>query len=119
MLDDKIKITFKRLLEIRDGSSMTKEESEVLTSKNSVYLILNDQLNKVYIGETTDIHVRLFTFWKEDKRHVGGINSPIVRLFDNDIDNTFFIVLEHDIVIILIENTFGMTGLELIIVNTL
>lgn len=91
-----MEISFKRLLEISNGDQMSIEEGELLNTKNTVYLIINYQLNKVYIGETIDTYSRLFTFWKEDKRHVTGVNAPINKLFLGDIENTFFTVLEKD-----------------------
>ena len=88
-------ISFERLLEIDQGSEMTKEESSELKTFNTVYIIYNTILNKAYIGETTDTYIRLFKFWKKDKRHVSGENSPIMKYFKKDYKNTFFMILEE------------------------
>lgn len=76
-----MEISFKRLLEISNGSDMSDEERKTLNTKNTVYLIINYNINKLYIGETVDTYSRLFTFWKEDKRHVNGVNAPINKIF--------------------------------------
>ena len=89
-------ISFKRLLEISEGSAMDSSEEEELTRKNAVYIIYNDLLNKIYIGETDDVYIRLFSFWKEDKRHVTGSNAPINRKFNSDYENTYFKVVEYN-----------------------
>lgn len=91
-----MEISFKRLLEISNGSDMSDEERKTLNTKNTVYLIINYNINKIYIGETVDTYSRLFTFWKEDKRHVNGVNAPINKIFLGDIENTFFSILEED-----------------------
>lgn len=91
-----MEISFKRLLEISNGSDMSDEERKTLNTKNTVYLIINYNINKLYIGETVDTYSRLFTFWKEDKRHVNGVNAPINKIFLGDIENTFFSILEED-----------------------
>lgn len=91
-----MEISFKRLLEISNGSDMSDEERKILNTKNTVYLIINYNINKLYIGETVDTYSRLFTFWKEDKRHVNGVNAPINKIFLGDIENTFFSILEED-----------------------
>ena len=90
-----MEISFKRLLEINNGSDMSDEERKILNTKNTVYLIINYDINKLYIGETVDTYSRLFTFWKEDKRHVTGINAPINKIFLGNIENTFFSILEE------------------------
>ena len=93
-------ICFKRLVElsnlenIKDG--ITDEEAKIICTYHTVYVIFNDRLNKVYIGETEDTFVRLFSFWKEDKRHVTGINAPINKIFESDIENTYFAILEEN-----------------------
>lgn len=91
-----ISISFKRLLEIEQGSKMTTDEEFILMTKKSVYAIYNKNINKIYIGETVDTYIRLFSFWKKDKRHVTGINSPIIKYFDGDFENTYFKVLEFN-----------------------
>lgn len=91
-----MEISFKRLLEISNGSDMSDEERKTLNTKNTVYLIINYNINKIYIGETVDTYSRLFTFWKEDKRHVNGVNAPINKIFLGDIENTFFSILEEN-----------------------
>lgn len=91
-----MEISFKRLLEINNGDQISIEESEILNTKNTVYLIINYKLNKLYIGETVDTYSRLFTFWKVDKRHVTGDNAPINKIFLGDVENTFFSILEKD-----------------------
>lgn len=89
-------ISFKRLIEIDSGSEMTPEETAILRTYNVVYAIYNDILNKIYIGETVDTSMRLFSFWKKDKRHVSGGNSPIFKLFEGDFENTYFKILESN-----------------------
>lgn len=89
-------ISFKRLLEIDSGSEMTPEEVFILNTHNVVYAIYNNKLNKIYIGETVDTYIRLFSFWKKDKRHVSGKNSPLIKLFGGDTENTYFRILEND-----------------------
>ena len=91
-----MEISFKRLVEISNGSDMSDEERKTLNTKNTVYLIINYNINKLYIGETVDTYSRLFTFWKEDKRHVNGVNAPINKIFLGDIENTFFSILEEN-----------------------
>jgi hypothetical protein len=89
-------ISFKRLIDISLGSKMSEGEEQILLTHNTVYVIYNDLLNKVYIGETVDTYIRLFKFWKTDKRHVGGENSPISKIFNKDYENTFFKILEFN-----------------------
>lgn len=90
-------ISFKRLLEINISlENISPEEKEIIYSKNSVYIIINYTQNRIYIGETVDVFSRLFTFWKKDKRHVTGERSPLREKFNNDIENTFFSLLEKD-----------------------
>jgi hypothetical protein len=89
-------VVFSRLLEIRDGSPPSDEELLELRTYNSVYVIFNDKLNMAYIGETDNTWYRIFNFWKVDKRHVDGRRSPIHRLFEDDYDNTIFMILETD-----------------------
>lgn len=96
-----IKINFKRLLEINNNLDnlddiLNEEEKIIIYSKKAVYVIFNDRLNKAYIGETVDVFSRLFTFWKKDKRHVNGENSPIKKYFNNDTEYTYFAILESD-----------------------
>lgn len=87
-------ISFKRLLEINNGDKMSSDEEAQLKTFHVVYIIYNKHLNKLYIGETDDTYVRLFTFWKEDKRHVSGTNAPINKKFLSDYENTYFQVIE-------------------------
>ena len=54
-----MEISFKRLLEISNGSDMSDEERKTLNTKNTVYLIINYNINKLYIGETVDTYSRL------------------------------------------------------------
>lgn len=92
-----IKISFKRLLEIKSKTDdITSEEKSIINTFHVVYLIINYKTNKAYIGETDNTYIRLFLFWKEDKRHVDGINAPINKIFNGDYENTFFSILEKD-----------------------
>ena len=90
-------ISFKRLLELQnDFKNASEYENNIINSFHTVYIIINLNLNKVYIGETDNTFMRLYTFWKKDKRHVTGENAPINKIFNSDYENTFFDILEKD-----------------------
>ena len=93
-----MKISFKRLLEIHENLDNIEliNGEEILKANNAVYIIFNDKLNIAYIGETVNVFYRIFRFWKEDKRHVDGVNAPISKYFNRDYENTFIEILEHD-----------------------
>ncbi len=91
------RIGFTRLLDIsNDWDLILPEEELILKTYHTVYAIINDKLNMIYIGETDDTFIRLFLFWKEDKRHVTGSMAPINKLFNGDYENTYFVLLEKD-----------------------